>query len=362
MQKGGKKSILYIILNTLVMTQEQQEKLISLIQDTNGSTLHKINILMRELEYMKELPELPAPISILDSILNEETKRTPEFIAENRIAFPDETVLAVTGPFFKKDVIVVAGRPAMGKTQLLIHWANLITKNQRVLFHSLDFTNSEITNRFLANETGIIVSHIRENKLDDQEQQLLHNSKSTFKDKGLFLVDASIQSLNQLKEYYRELVNNQSIDFIFLDYIQSYSDNRSRGREQEIANFMRKIKEIAKELNVCIFLGSQLSRSVEYRGGDKRPILSDLRESGAIEEYADKVFFIYRPEYYGLTIDEEGMSTKNTVEIIIAKNSSYGMDTLYLERDRNFTRFDVKTTSQAELTWNYKIEGMNDVF
>ena len=109
-------------------------------------------------------------------------------------------------------------------------------------------------------------------------------------------------------------------------------------------------------------MASQLSRSVEYRGGEKRPILSDLRESGSIEEFADKVFFIYRPEYYGLTIDEDGETTVNSVEIIIAKNKLFGVNTLYLERDPNFTHFNSKPIKQSDLTWDYKIEGMDDVF
>ena len=344
------------------MTKEQQKKLISLIQDTNSSTHHKINVLMRELEYMKELPELPAPISILESVLNEETKRTPEFIHENRIDFSEYAITERTGPFFKKEVIVVAGRPAMGKTQLLIHWANQIAKKQTVVYHSLDGTNSEVTNRFLANETGIRLNTIQENKLEVEERLKIQESKNAFTEKQLFLVDFSIKSMFQLKEYYKELVDKKGVDVIFLDYIQLFSDSRNRSREQEIASFMRSIKEIAKELNVCIFLASQLSRSVETRGGDKRPILSDLRESGAIEEFADKVFFIYRAEYYGLTMNEMGEPTANEVELIIAKNNLFTTHIVGLERDANFTRFDLKPTPQTELTWNYKIEGMNDVF
>ncbi len=344
------------------MTKEQQEKLITLIQDTNSSTHHKINVLMRELEYMKELPELPVPISILESVLNEETKRTPEFIHENRIDFSEYAITERTGPFFKKEVIVVAGRPAMGKTQLLIHWANQIAKKQTVVYHSLDGTNSEVTNRFLANETGIRLNTIQENKLEVEERLKIQESKNAFTEKQLFLVDFSIKSMFQLKEYYKELVDKKGVDVIFLDYIQLFSDSRNRSREQEIASFMRSIKEIAKELNVCIFLASQLSRSVETRGGDKRPILSDLRESGAIEEFADKVFFIYRAEYYGLTMNEMGEPTANEVELIIAKNNLFTTHIVGLERDANFTRFDLKPTPQTELTWNYKIEGMNDVF
>jgi replicative DNA helicase len=186
----------------------------------------------------------------------------------------------------------------------------------------------------------------------------LEASKNTFKDKLLFLLDFSIKSMYQLKEYYKMLVEQNGVEVIFLDYIQLFSDSRNRNREQEIASFMRNIKEIAKELNVCIFLASQLSRSVETRGGEKRPILSDLRESGAIEEFADKVFFIYRPEYYGLLINEEGESTINQVELIIAKNNLFMTHIVALERDANFTCFDLKPTPQTELTWNYKIDNL----
>ena len=154
------------------------------------------------------------------------------------------------------------------------------------------------------------------------------------------------------------MVAQHNIEVVFLDYIQLFSDWRSRNREQEISGFMRTIKELAKELNLCIFLASQLSRSVEMRGGDKRPILSDLRESGAIEEFADKVFFIYRPDYYGIYLNEEGESTINRVEIIIAKNNLYGMNVLLLERDTNFTQFNCKPSGQTKLTWDYKLDGL----
>jgi replicative DNA helicase len=340
------------------MTKKQEEKLIALIQNDAFTTNHKIYQLMSELENLRELPEMAVPIPIIESILIEESKRSPQFISENRVRFLDDAVLAITGAFFKKEVVVIAGRPGMGKTQLLVHWANLIAKNQRVLFHSLDCTIAEITNRFLANTTGVSMQHIHENKLSEQQIQSLNEGKETLKDKGLFLVDASIRSLNNLKSYYREVIPKHNIEVVFLDYIQLFSDYRGRNREQEIAGFMRTVKELAKELNVCIFLASQLSRSVETRGGDHRPILSDLRESGAIEEFSDKVFFIYRPEYYGISINEEGESTINRVEIIIAKNNLYGMNILLLERDDNFTQFNCKTSGQTDLTWDYKVEGL----
>ena len=119
------------------------------------------------------------------------------------------------------------------------------------------------------------------------------------------------------------------------------------------------MKSLAKELNVCFILASQLSRSVELRGGDKRPILSDLRESGSIEEFADKVLFVYRPEYYGLTVNEYGVSNINKMELIVAKNNVFEPTIIHFERDPKFTNFRAdKFDAQTDLSWDFKVDGL----
>jgi replicative DNA helicase len=131
------------------------------------------------------------------------------------------------------------------------------------------------------------------------------------------------------------------IQLIVIDYIQLMTaGTKSGNREQEISTISRSIKEIAKELNVPIIALSQLSRAVETRGGDKRPMLSDLRESGAIEQDADMVCFIYRPEYYGLIEDENGMPTDGIGEIIVAKHRNGSLDTVHLRFIKELTKFD----------------------
>ena len=134
-----------------------------------------------------------------------------------------------------------------------------------------------------------------------------------------------------------------NIDMVIIDYLQLMTAGGSKGagnREQEISTISRSIKEIAKELNIPIIALSQLSRSVEQRGGDKRPVLSDLRESGAIEQDADIVSFIYRPEYYGLMEDEEGNSNQGVSEIIIAKHRNGALDRVRLRFIGEYARFD----------------------
>jgi replicative DNA helicase len=131
------------------------------------------------------------------------------------------------------------------------------------------------------------------------------------------------------------------IKLVIIDYLQLMNaGSKSGNREQEISTISRSIKEIAKEINVPIIALSQLSRSVETRGGDKRPMLSDLRESGAIEQDADMVLFIYRPEYYGLIEDENGMPTEGIGEIIVAKHRNGSLDTVRLRFIKQLTKFD----------------------
>jgi replicative DNA helicase len=133
-----------------------------------------------------------------------------------------------------------------------------------------------------------------------------------------------------LKTYCEKMVAEKGIRVIAIDYLQMLSSNRYRhNRELEVSYISRTLKKIAKDLNICMIVTSQLSRSVETRGGDKRPLLSDLRESGAIEQDADKVIFVYRPDYYGITTDEDGNTTKGQLELLMVKNRTGAIDRFY---------------------------------
>lgn len=341
------------------MSQELENKLISIIQNTDFSLNQRLNKLIAEVEKGKDLPELEGPISLLSAIEVEEVKRREDYVNENSIELSDYSFEKQIGSINKGELIVLGGRPAMGKTQFLVHLANKISTYHPVLFHTFDCSITNITNRFLANETGISYIQIEQNRLNENQVEKLKQAKEQFSQKKLYLTNNSVLSWYQIKKYYQELVEYNGIEIIIIDYLQLLNDKSHRNREHEVASIMRYIKAIARELNVCVLVASQISRSVETRGGEKRPVLSDLRESGSIEEFADKVLFLYRPEYYGFTMDENGESTVNKMELIVAKNNVFEPTIIQFERDPNFTNFrSFKIETQTNLSWDFKVDGL----
>ena len=158
----------------------------------------------------------------------------------------------------------------------------------------------------------------------------------------IYIDDTPALSIRELRTKCRRLRSQKDVQLIIVDYLQLMSgntDGRGGNREQEIASISRALKGIAKELNIPVLALSQLSRSVETRGGDKKPQLSDLRESGSIEQDADMVIFLYRPEYYGLDQDAEGNSTQGVGEVIIAKHRNGSLETVQLKFIGRFTKF-----------------------
>ncbi len=329
------------------MTEKEQNSLISIIQNMQLSTDQKVNKLYAELEKLSNNTLLSKPISIFESIENEELIFNSRNNLFKQINLNDPSLESKLGFLNKRELVIFAGRPAMGKTQFLIHLANSIAENHSVMYYSLDLNISDLSLRFLANESGISYNQ-------NKERSSIFKVKNNFKNKKIHLVDSPVNSLFQFKQYLKNQIIKLNIEVVFIDYLQLLSDKNYRIREQEISSIMKNLKSLAKELNVCFILASQLSRSVELRGGDKRPILSDLRESGSIEEYSDKVIFIYRPEYYQLTMDEHGESTLNKGELIVAKNNTGMTQIINIERDAEFTRFYVK----ENLSWDFKVEGL----
>lgn len=231
----------------------------------------------------------------------------------------------VTNGWQKSDLIIVAARPSMGKTSFVLSLARnaAVDFNKPVAFFSLEMSAQQLTQRLIAAETEIPAEKIRRGILEDHEwEQLVHKTGDLAKAK-LFIDDTPAINIFELRAKARRLKMQHDISLIILDYLQLMSgtgDARNANREQEISSISRSLKSIAKELDIPIIALSQLNRSVEVRGGDKRPQLSDLRESGAIEQDADLVLFIYRPEYYKITQDAEGNDTTGMAEIIIAKH------------------------------------------
>lgn len=249
----------------------------------------------------------------------------------------------LTSGWQKSDMIVLAARPGMGKTAFVLSMARntAVQFNKPVAIFSLEMSNVQLVKRMMAMETGISSEKFRKGFTDNKDWETLHNKISGLADAPIFIDDTPALSIFELRAKCRRLKMQHDIQCVIIDYLQLMTAGIKGGnREQEISTISRSIKEIAKELNVPIIALSQLSRSVETRGGDKRPMLSDLRESGAIEQDADMVCFIYRPEYYGLTEDENGMPTDGIGEIIVAKHRNGSLDTVRLKFVKELTRFD----------------------
>lgn len=249
----------------------------------------------------------------------------------------------LTSGWQKSDMIVLAARPGMGKTAFVLSMAknSAVQFDKPVAIFSLEMSSVQLTKRLMAMETGISSEKLRKGFTSQEDWDQLHSRINALAEAPIFIDDTPALSIFELRAKCRRLKMQHDIQLVIIDYLQLMTAGTKGGnREQEISTISRSIKEIAKEINVPIIALSQLSRSVETRGGDKRPMLSDLRESGAIEQDADMVVFIYRPEYYGLIEDENGMPTDGIGEIIVAKHRNGSLDTVRLKFIKQLTKFD----------------------
>lgn len=218
------------------------------------------------------------------------------------------------------DLVIIAGRPAMGKTAYALsdalHQARL---GYPVGIFSLEMSARQLTARLFANYSGIDSNKLAFGSLTQSEMDVAVSLRPSFNKLPLYIDDEPFLTLLSLKIKAKKWVRERKVKIIYIDYLQLISNNqKGRTRDQEISEISRTLKGLAKELDIPIIALSQLSRGVETRA-DKRPMLSDLRESGAIEQDADNVLFLYRPEYYGIPQWEDGSPTANEVEVIISK-------------------------------------------
>ncbi len=224
----------------------------------------------------------------------------------------------------KSDLIIIAARPSMGKTAFVLSMTRniAIDHGKSIAIFSLEMASLQLINRLMVSEAEIPSDKIRNGNLTDDEWSKLDYRIKRLEEAKIFIDDTPAISVFELRAKCRRLKRQHDIDLIIVDYLQLMTvngDSRSN-REQEVSAISRSLKALAKELEVPVIALSQLNRSVEARTGNKRPQLSDLRESGAIEQDADVVAFIHRPEKYGILQDEQGNSLKGFAEIIIAKH------------------------------------------
>jgi len=259
----------------------------------------------------------------------------------------------ITSGWQKSDMVIIAARPGMGKTAFMLSAMrnSAVDHGQAVAFFSLEMSAVQLINRLISAEAELESDKIKKGNLADYEwEQLIHKS-GKLTEAPIFIDDTPALSIFELRAKCRRLKAQHDIKLVIIDYLQLMTGDTSKGggnREQEIASISRALKNIAKELNVPVIALSQLSRAVETRGGDKRPQLSDLRESGSIEQDADMVMFLYRPEYYGITEDENGMPTAGTGEVIISKHRNGSLGSVQLKFIGKFTKFDNLETNPFE--------------
>jgi replicative DNA helicase len=248
----------------------------------------------------------------------------------------------MTAGFQGSDFIVLAGRPSMGKTALALNFCRnaAVDHGMPVGFFSLEMSSESLVMRLLCTEARVNQMNVRTGKLSKQEMERLTNHVAKLMNAPIYIDDSPSLNVLELRAKARRLKAEANIQLLVIDYLQLMEGTKGENRQQEITHISRSIKSIAKELNIPVIALSQLSRASETRDKhNKRPQLSDLRESGAIEQDADVVFFVYRPEYYNMDQFDDGTSTHNVCEVVIGKQRNGPVGTVRLTFLKEFGKF-----------------------
>lgn len=249
----------------------------------------------------------------------------------------------ITNGFQKSDLIILAGRPGMGKTAFALTAARnaAVMFNKPVAVFSLEMSAVQLVTRLISGEVELSGEKLRQGNLSEFEMEQLLHKMNALSQANIFIDDTPQLTIFDLKAKARRLKQQKNIELIVIDYLQLMrsDEGSAKNREQEISHISRSLKGLAKELDIPIIALAQLSRAVEQRP-DKKPILSDLRESGSIEQDADIVGFIYRPEYYGITQDEEGNSMEGIASVDIAKHRNGATKSAFVRFKKEYAKFE----------------------
>jgi replicative DNA helicase len=251
------------------------------------------------------------------------------------------------GGLQSSDLLIIAGRPGQGKTSFLMSAAKNAaqTFKKHVAIFSMEMSNEQLVQRLISQETGINSQRMRTGKLEDEEWNLFAQAVEVLGDTHVYLDDTPAISPTQMRAKCRRLHMEFGLDLIVVDYLQlMQGDTRNDNRVQEVSNISRNLKVLARELNVPVLAAAQLSRAVEQRA-DKRPVLSDLRESGSLEQDADIVMFIYRPEFY-----EEDSLKKNIAEIMVSKHRNGPTGSVELVFRDSLAKFENAATRHIDVS------------
>jgi len=246
----------------------------------------------------------------------------------------------LTDGFDNGDLILIAARPSMGKTAFALSMAKqLAMSGVPTAFFSIEMVRDQIMNRLFSQLTKIDSLKFRRGNFNQIEKNKIIEIIDYCKNLPLWIDDSASLGINDIRVKAKELVKKNGVKAVFLDYIGIMKTTKEQNREREMSVLSQGLKQLSKELNIPIIVLSQLSRNVEHRGKDKIPILADLRDSGSLEQDADQVYFIHRPEYYKIPQFSDGMPTENMAEIICAKHRNGPTGSVRLTFVKEFTLF-----------------------
>jgi replicative DNA helicase len=331
---------------------KMKNKIQSLLNENldDSMFLKKLNELVKEHEYLNT--DIQEEETDFHKLFEDTLKSLSDSSQQpNLIPTHFKEIDNLIGGLIPGEFVVLGGRPSMGKTQFLVNLALNLSLQKPALFFTYDLTKESLVKRFISCITHIPISYLMHKNLTTDMHQRIEQARLQITQHKLFI--SSHNSMDGFRSICKKHVEEYGVKFIFVDYLQLMTSKKhAKYRELEVSHISRELKLLANDLQVCVIASSQLSRSVETRGGYKRPILSDIRESGAIEQDADKILFMYRPEYYLILENESGKSTKNMVEIIIAKNRNGATGSVEIQKDDYFTHFSDVFAVSADFEFN----------
>jgi len=333
-QKFLQREVIRISTESISKAYEDTTDVFELIESSQSQTFGLLNAMNK-----KEIDDMA---SLAMDLIEDLSKPPVDGLTGVGTGF--NAIDTLTGGWQKSDLIIIAARPSMGKTAFVLKNARnaAIDYNVPTLIFSLEMSSMQLLQRLASDESGVQYTKIKMKTLSSEEFSSVEYGISKLASAPIFIDDSAGINIYDLRLRARRMKERFGIGLIIIDYLQLMEGTKGKNssREQEVSAISRALKGVAKELNVPVIALSQLSRAVETRsGGDKRPQLSDLRESGSIEQDADMVGFLYRPEYYGIMENEHGESTVGLCELIWGKNRAGICDTVKLDFNGAYMRF-----------------------
>lgn len=356
----------YVARKTIELCQKTMKEAYDQFSDV-GDVMFDLS---KEIESLQEnligQNEIKSLADITESAMHDINRRISQYAAggQSGVSTGLSDLNRMTSGWQKSDLVIIAARPAMGKTACALHFAKSAAKSGvPVVFFSLEMSDISLYNRLLLCESNIDADSLKLGRLNGDDMQKIDRAARELYNLPIYIDDNANVSMSYIRSKCRLLHRKKKCGMVIIDYLQLASEkgSKNRTREQEITQMSREAKIIAKELEVPVLLLSQLNRAIETRA-DKKPMLSDLRESGSIEQDADMVMFVHRPGYYGEEVkDRQGNVIKNYGELIIAKYRNGATGKVKFTHSDSLSRiYDFDTRGYAEYSGSRGYDGLTN--